>query len=72
MVQQNCQEVTTNSEYPLQGNRPWGVKITAENFMMNQESQPTETTDDAEARVDFWSIQGDFIYRHHNEFWVQL
>ena len=27
MVQQNCQEVTTNSEYPLQGNRPWGVKI---------------------------------------------
>ena len=25
------------------------------------ESQPTETTDDAEARADFWSIQGDFI-----------
>ena len=28
-----------------------------------EESQPTETTDDAEARADFWSIQGDFIYR---------
>ena len=28
--------------------------------------------DDAEARTDFWSIQGDFIYRHHNEPRVQL
>ena len=37
-----------------------------------EESQPTETTDDAEARADFWSIQGDFIYRHHNEPRVQL
>ena len=36
------------------------------------ESQPTESTDDAEARKDFWSIQGDFIYRHHNELRVQL
>ena len=32
-------------------------------------SQPT---DDAEARADFWSIQSDFIYRHHNEPRVQL
>ena len=29
--------------------------------------QPTETKDDAEARTDFWSIQGDFICRHHIE-----
>ena len=36
------------------------------------ESQPTETADDAEARADFRSIQGDFIYRHHNEARVQL
>ena len=28
--------------------------------------------DDAEARADFCSIQGDFIYRHHNELRVQL
>ena len=35
-------------------------------------SQFTETTDDAEARADFWSIQGDFIYRHDNEPRVQL
>ena len=31
------------------------------------ESQPTEWTDDAEARADLWSTQGDFIYRHRNE-----
>ena len=31
------------------------------------ESQPTDTTDDAEARANFGSVQGDFIYRHHNE-----
>ena len=35
------------------------------------ESQPTEPTDDAEARADFWSIQGDLIDRHHNEPRVQ-
>ena len=29
--------------------------------------EPTETKDDAEARKDFWSIQGDFIYRHDLE-----
>ena len=38
----------------------------------SEESQPAESTDDAEARADFWSIQGDFIYRHHNEPSVQL
>ena len=34
--------------------------------------QQTESKDDAEARADFWSIQCDFIYRHHNEPRVQL
>ena len=36
------------------------------------ESQSANTTDDAEARADFWSIQGDFIYRHYSEPRVQL
>ena len=36
------------------------------------ESQPAESKDDAEADNDFWSIQGDFIYRHHVEPRVQL
>ena len=36
------------------------------------ESQTTEPKDDVEARRDFWSIQGDFIYHHHNEPRVQL
>ena len=40
---------------------------------MNRErSQPTESTDDAETRADFWPIQGDFICRYHNEPRVQL
>ena len=34
--------------------------------------QLTETKDDAEARANFWSIQGDFIHRHHIEPRVQL
>ena len=34
--------------------------------------QPTETKDDADARKDFWSIQRDFISRHHIEPRVQL
>ena len=27
--------------------------------------QGDSTLDDAEAKNDFWSITGDFIYRHH-------
>ena len=30
-------------------------------------SQPAETKEDAESRNDFWSIEGDFICRHHVE-----
>ena len=36
----------------------------------SERSQPTETQDDAEARNDFWSLEGD--YRHHVEPRVQL
>ena len=32
-----------------------------------EESHPTESRDDVEAHKDFWSVQGDFIYRHHIE-----
>ena len=38
----------------------------------SERSQPTETKDDAEARNDFWSVEGAFIYRHHVEPGVQL
>ena len=39
----------------------------------SEKSQPTdETKDDAEARSDFWSMEGDFICRHHVEPRVQL
>ena len=38
----------------------------------SERSRPTGTKDDAEARADFWSIEGDFIYHHHSEPRVQL
>ena len=38
----------------------------------SEEPQPTEPKNDAEAQKDFWSIQSDFIYRHHIEPRVQL
>ena len=38
----------------------------------SEEPRPTELTDDAVARRDFWSIQGDFICRHQTEPRVQL
>ena len=34
--------------------------------------QDDSTRDDAEAKNDFWSITGDFIYRHHVEPRVKL
>ena len=34
--------------------------------------QDDSTRDDAEAKDDFWSITGDFIYRHHVEPRVKL
>ena len=38
----------------------------------SEEPQPTEPTDNDEARNDFGSAQGHFIYRHHSEPRVQL
>ena len=44
----------------------WEQNVRSEDFSRELqcepgESQPTESTDDADARADFWSIQGDFI-----------
>ena len=65
---------TTNSEYPLQGAiKLWGVKISVENFKANRKllnRQKQKMT--LEPRRDFWSMQDDFIYRHHIEPRVQL
>ena len=50
------------------GSEPWGVKVSVENFMANpkclnrQDQEMTLKPEDF-----FWSIQGDVIYRHHNE-----
>ena len=36
-----------------------------------EEFQPEEAEDDAEARKDFWSVEGNFVYCHHIEPRVQ-
>ena len=46
--------------------------LSAESQGDREEFQHEETKDDADARKDFWSIQRDFIYRHHIEPRVQL
>ena len=73
MDKQNCQDKTTHSEIPLQG----GKLVRSEDLRGDLQGepewfQPTETKHDAEARRDVWSIQGDFIYHHHNDPRVQL
>ena len=67
MVHQNCQgdyefrEPTERREQPVESEDLRG-ELQGE----PEGPQPTETKDDAEARGDFWSIQGDFICRHHS------
>ena len=53
--------------------QPVGSEALSGELQGEQEGpQPTETKDDAEAQRDFWSIEGDFIYRHHIEPRVQV
>ena len=37
-----------------------------------EECQPAEQEDETAVRKDFWSLQGDFVYRHHIDPRVQL
>ena len=61
------------SENPRRREQPVGSEDVRGELQGEPEGfQPTETKDDAAARRDFWSIQGDFIYRHHVEPRVQL
>ena len=46
--------------------------LSGESHGDREEFHPEETKDDAETQKDFWSIQGDFIYRPHIEPRVHL
>ena len=46
-------------------------KLSGESHGDREEFRAEETKDDAGIHKDFWSIQGDFIYRHHVEPRVQ-
>ena len=68
MVQQHYQEETTNSqnrEHTARRDNFW-----EESQGDREEFQPEETK--AETQEDCWSVQGDFVYRHHVEPRVQL
>ena len=68
-MQQNCQE----ERLRIPGiHSKTGVRLCEDFHVEAEEPQPTESRDDIEARRDFWSIQGDFIHRHHIESRVQL
>ena len=58
-------------EFPGTHSETWtnrrGARVSEENFSANRKSLNRQKWDDAEGRADFWSIQGDFIYRRHNE-----
>ena len=55
-------------ESTLRQYEPFGSEDLSVELQRNSdEPQPAETKDDAEARNDFWLIEGDFIYRHHVE-----
>ena len=76
MEQQNCLEDIRQSKNPLQRgtNLQGGVKIAEETFREFGEvsTNRRKKREDAEARNDFWSIEGDFICRHPVEPQVQL
>ena len=46
--------------------------LSGESHGDREEFRPEETKDDAEDGKDFWSLQGDFVYRHHIEPRVHL
>ena len=60
----NCefQELTLRRESTVRREN-----LSGESHGDREEIQPEETKGDAEARKDFLSIQGDFMYRHHIE-----
>ena len=70
MVQQNYQEETTNSKNPELTVRR--ESLSGESRDEREEFRPEERKDDAGIHREFWSIQRDFIYRHHIEPRVQF
>ena len=57
----------------LQGGRPSSAAVYRARKDLRQESQPTSSEEkeardpspDVEARQDFWSVTGDYIFRYH-------
>ena len=69
----NAKEVIVRESTPRREQLVRSEDLKEEELQGNSERpRPTESKGDAEARNDFWSMQGDFIHRHHVEARVQL
>ena len=74
MVQKICSEETFEfREFTLRRKQTVRSEdLSGELQGESEEPRPTESKDDAAARRVFWSFQGEFIFRHHDEPGVQL
>ena len=57
---------------PERGEEQEVLRGESDGFSSPNPLQDDSTLDDAEAQNDFWSVTGDFIYRHHVEPRVKL
>ena len=75
MIQQNClsgRDYEFREPTPRREQTARSEGLSGELQGEPEELRPPESRDDAGASGDFWSIQGDLIYRHHNEHRVQF
>ena len=56
-----------NRERPERGKEQEILRGKSDELHSPTQLQEDSSRDDAEAKNDFWSITGDFIYRHHVE-----
>ena len=54
-------------DHPERGEEQAVFRVESDGLSSPNHLQDDSTRDDAEAENDFWSIAGDFIYRHHVE-----
>ena len=75
MIQQNClsgRDYEFREPTPRREQTARSEGLSGELQGEPEELRPPESRDDAGASGDLWSIQGDFIYRPHNEHRVQF
>ena len=70
--EQRLRTSTLNQERLERGEEQDNLRGESDGVSSPTPHQEDSTRDDAEAKRDFWSTTGDFIYRHHIEPRVQI